>query len=118
MESAPAIDITPAARRVVLDLIAKHLPNTEVWPYGSRVRGTSTPKSDLDLVALAEPDSVAAVAELREAFEESFLPFRVDLWVWKEIPASFRQQVAMRHAVLAHGDESNERETQSTADAD
>ncbi len=94
------IDITPAARQVVLDLVEKHLPNTEVWAYGSRVRGTSSPKSDLDLVALAKPDRTAAVADLREAFEESFLPFRVDLWVWDEVPASFREGIEANHVVL------------------
>ena len=62
--------------------------------------GTSSSKSDLDLVALAKRDQIAAVADLREAFEESFLPFRVDLWVWDEVPASFREGIEANHVVL------------------
>ncbi len=94
------IDITPAARQVVLELVEKHLPNTEVWAYGSRARGTASPKSDLDLVTLAKPDRTAAVADLREALEESFLPFRVDLWVWDEVPVSFREGIEANRVVL------------------
>ena len=46
-----AIDITPDQREMLLSLLSRHLPNTEAWVYGSRVRGTSRPESDLDMVA-------------------------------------------------------------------
>ena len=97
----PAIDVTAAERRTVLALLERHLPNTTVWAYGSRVKWTSRPESDLDLVAFARPEQGARVAELREAFEESALPFSVDLFVWDEISESFRKRIKAEHVPLA-----------------
>ena len=96
----PAIDITAEQRRTVLALLNRHLPDTTVWACGSRVKWTSRPESDLDLVVFARPEQSAQVAELREAFEESDLPFRVDLFVWDEVPVGFRARIEADHVVL------------------
>ncbi len=50
-------------------LINKHPPNTEIWAYSSRVKHTSTPKSDLYLVAITDKTNSRATYDLREAFE-------------------------------------------------
>ena len=97
----PAIDLTAPQRQTVLALLNRYLPNTTVWAYGSRVKRTSHPASDLDLVAFAGPEHAARVAELREAFDESNLPFRVDLFVWDDVPKSFRKRIKKEHVVLA-----------------
>ncbi len=95
-----AIDITSGQRNTVISLLSRHLPNTEVWIYGSRVRGTSHPASDLDMIVFATPEQAREVSELRESFEESGLPFRVDLFVWDEMPESFCMQIEREHVVL------------------
>lgn len=94
------IDLTPAHRRSIVRLIEAHLPHTDVWAYGSRVKWTSQPASDLDLVAFASPGQRRQVAALREAFDESDLPFRVDLLVWDEIPKAFREEIDAEHVAL------------------
>ena len=96
----PAIDITDEQRRTVLALLNRHLPDTTTWACGSRVKWTSRPESDLDLVVFARPEQSAQVAELREAFEESNLPFQVDLFVWGEMLESFRKRIEDDHVVL------------------
>ena len=106
MGVAPAIDLTAGQRRTVLALLNRHLPNTTVWAYGSRVKWTSHPASDLDLVAFAKPEQTPRVAELREAFDESNLPFRVDLFVWDDVPESFRKRIETAHVVLARKERS------------
>ena len=101
MGVASAIDLTVGQRQMVLALLNRHLPNTTVWAYGSRVKWTSHSASDLDLVAFSKPKQSARVAELREAFDESNLPFRVDLFVWDDVPESFRKRIEAEHVVLA-----------------
>ena len=86
-----AIDITTEERQTVLGLLQRHLPGPAAWVYGSRVKWTSTPKSDLDLVVFATPEQRSQVGDLRDAFDESNLPFRVDLFVWDDVPESFRK---------------------------
>ena len=94
------IDITAEQRKTVLALLASHLPNTTAWVYGSRVKWTSGPKSDLDMVVFAGPEQSGRVSGLREAFEESNLPFRVDLFVWDDVSEQFRKQIEAEHVVL------------------
>ena len=95
-----AIDITAAERKTVLDLLDRHLPNTTAWVYGSRVKWTSRPQSDLDLVVFPTPTQRGRVGDLREAFDESDLPFRVDLFVWDDVPASFQTRIDAEHVPL------------------
>ncbi len=103
MGVAQAIDLTAAQTKTVLELLRQYLPGTEAWVYGSRAKWTSRPQSDLDLVVFAIPDQRRRVGELREAFEESSLPFRVDLFVWDQVPEAFRTEIEADHAVLVRG---------------
>ena len=100
MEVNGEIDLTADQRRIVLELIARHLPDTDVWAYGSRVAWTSRPESDLDLVVFSGADQSDQVADLREALEESGLPFRVDVLVWDELPESFQEAIDDEHVEL------------------
>ena len=62
--------------------------------------GPARPQSDLDLVIFTTPAQERSVAVLREAFDESNLPFRVDLFIWDHVPASFKEQIEREHVVL------------------
>jgi predicted nucleotidyltransferase len=103
--TSSAIDLSPQHLRVVCDLLGTHLPGVAVWAYGSRVRGNARQYSDLDLVAFTGPEHATRFDILREAFEESDLLFRVDLFAWFETPCSFRSQIRQNYAVLQHGGE-------------
>ena len=100
-----AIDITAKQRKIVTDLLERHLPNTTAWVYGSRAKWASRPQSDLDLVVFATPEQNGRVSDLREALEESNLPFRVDLFVWAAVPEQFRKQIKSEHVVLVEREE-------------
>ena len=99
-----AIDITTEERKAILALLQRHLPSTGAWVYGSRAKWTSRSQSDLDLVVFATPEQWRQIGHLREAFDESSLPFRVDLFVWDEVPESFRNRIEADHVELVkHG---------------
>ena len=99
------LDITADQRKTLLALLKRHLPNTTAWVYGSRVKWTARPQSDLDLVVFTKPEQERRVSELREAFEESNLPFRVDLFVWDAVPKQFRKEIEAEHVVLVEREE-------------
>ena len=94
------IDITVRQRKTIVSLLERHLPGTTTWVYGSRAKWSARPQSDLDLVVFATPEQQSQVGALREAFEESSLPFRVDLFVWDEVPKSFHREIEAEHVVL------------------
>ena len=98
------VSITEAQRALILDLLEKHLPNTAAWVYGSRAKGEARPKSDLDMVVFANPSQSRSVYDLKEAFEESNLPFRVDVFVWDSMPERFRERVLPDRVVLVSGE--------------
>ncbi len=100
MEVTSAIDITHSELQTVRSLLTTHLANTIVWVYGSRLKWTSAPHSDLDLVVFTTPRQRPIVGALQEEFDESNLPFRVDLLVWDELPQSFRDEIRSHYAVL------------------
>lgn len=86
------LDLAPEHLRLVQRLLAERLPAREVRAFGSRVRGRAKPASDLDLVVMGEeriPDLVQA--ELRADFDESDLPFRVDVLAWRDAPPGLRE---------------------------
>jgi type I restriction enzyme S subunit len=94
------INITPGQLQLLGELLNKYLPRTQVWAFGSRVKGTSRTNSDLDLVVFSTQDQMSAVNVLKEAFDESSLPFSVDVLIWDQISESFRQNILERYAVL------------------
>lgn len=96
----PTIDVTADQRKLILDLLDKYLPNVMVWVYGSRVKGTTRAHSDLDMVVFTSQGQKTGVADLKEAFEESNLPFRVDLFCWDEVPERFRETIQKEHVIL------------------
>ncbi|MBF0550511.1 MAG: nucleotidyltransferase domain-containing protein [Deltaproteobacteria bacterium] len=94
------LDITDRQRVEILALLSRYLPDVEIWAFGSRVKCSARPHSDLDLVAFTKPDQKTRIAELKEAFEESSLPFRVDLHIWDEMPESFHKNIKSEYVVL------------------
>ena len=95
-----AIDITAEQRKTLLALLRRFIPGVAVWAYGSRVKWTARPNSDLDLVAFATPVQRQRVSELKDALDESDLPFLVDLHVWNEVPEKFREIIRQEYVVL------------------
>jgi predicted nucleotidyltransferase len=68
------------------------------------VGGTAKPTSDLDLAIVGESKLDRRTKMLlREAFEESDLPFRVDVLDYKSISAEFRAIVDGRYEVVQKG---------------
>ena len=96
------IDLNEEQHKTILELLQRYLPGTEAWAYGSRVKFTATPKSDLDMVVFTKPGQYLDVADLKEAFEESDLPFRVDLFVWDDIPLQFRKNIEENRVVFVN----------------
>lgn len=85
----------------VLSILKAQLPGVEVWAFGSRVTGNAKPYSDLDLALLTTtPLALATLADLRDAFDTSDLPIRVDLVDWADASDSFRALIERNHVRL------------------
>lgn len=97
------LDLRPRHLRAIQTLLARHLPEVEVWAYGSRIDGRGHPGSDLDLVLRAPgltPISRKKLARLRDAFRDSAIPFLVEAHDWALLPRAFRRRIEQEHVVL------------------
>jgi type I restriction enzyme S subunit len=104
MSDLPPIDIRPDLWGIVRDIMRRHVPGHEVWAFGSRVKGTAKPYSDLDLAVISEkPLPLEVLARLAEDFSESDLPWRVDVVDWAATSDSFRKIIERDKVVLTSG---------------
>lgn len=98
------IDIRHDQLEIVKAILKRQVPNAEVRAFGSRVTGTAKNHSDLDLVIVGEgPLDFRTKALLEEAFEESDLPFRVDIVDWATVSDSFRNIIERQYEVVQTG---------------
>lgn len=95
-----AIDLTAEQQSTLRALLRQFIPGIAVWAYGSRVRWTARPNSDLDLVAFTTPAQRRQVSGLKDALAESNLPFPVDLHVWGDVPERFREIIREDYVVV------------------
>ena len=95
-----ALALTPAQRAIVDRILGSHAPLARVWAFGSRARGTAKPFSDLDLAFDAgRAMTFEDLGALSSAFEESDLPWRVDIVDLATCSDTFRREIE-RDAVL------------------
>ena len=105
-QDAASLHLPPRHREQIQELLQQHLPDVEVWAYGSRASGKSHDGSDLDLV-LRGPDlapvDVSALAGLLDALRDSTVPFLVEARDWARLPESFHREIERGYVVLRRG---------------
>ena len=96
-----SIDIHPADLETVRRILREHVPALDVRAFGSRVAWQARETSDLDLALMTDrPLTVARMADLRAAFTNADLPFRVDIVDWADTSESFRRIVETEYVAL------------------
>ena len=95
------IDLNPNHLGTVTAILAEHVPECEVRAFGSRATWTARDYSDLDLAVVGEgPLDWRTLSKLKEAFEESDLPMRVDVLDWHATSESFRKVIERDYVAL------------------
>lgn len=94
--------ISPADLKAIKKILKNFVPDCEVRVFGSRVNGSAAKKySDLDLVIVGEKRLVPRKwMDLKDAFQESGLPFRVDVSDGYCIPANFKKVIDAKYQIL------------------
>ena len=100
--STSPVDIRPDHLETVQNILREHLPvDIKVWVFGSRANWTTKDSSDLDLaVEGATSLDHRAMVGLEVAFEESDLPFTVDVVDLNAVSHAFKQIVKEQRVAL------------------
>jgi len=91
------IAVSEASLNMVKNILNKTVPNCEVRAFGSRVNGANREYSDLDLAIVGDVKLGISVLDVREAFMESTIPFRVDILDYNAVSEKFRKVIDMRY---------------------
>ena len=95
------LDLHPEYRAMVDSLLARYFPDCEVRAYGSRVKGDAAKYSDLDISIVGSTKlDRTQLMELRNAFDESDLPIRVDVHDWHNTSPEFQKIIEERYVVI------------------
>ena len=95
--------ITKPELQIVQDILNHYLlTDTIVWVFGSRAHGPARKFSDLDLLfdQNGTPLSDTVLIEMAEAFDNSALPYSVDLADWNVISDDFKKQIQEKRVLL------------------
>lgn len=95
------LDIAEKHLKTIKRILAEYVGDCEVRAFGSRVSGTAKDYSDLDLAIIGKIKIKRKTRMLlREAFEESDLPFRVDVIDYNAIQETFREIIEKNYEII------------------
>lgn len=89
------IDLSAEHLNIIKNILAAHLnKNSHVWIFGSRATGTAKKFSDIDLlIDTGTPISLALLTQLSVSFDESRLPYKVDIADLHAITDVFKENI-------------------------
>jgi predicted nucleotidyltransferase len=100
-ERVGGVYIDPHELEIVRRILQSCIPNRSVWAFGSRATGVRLKRfSDLDLV-LEGKLSLSERARLAEEFDESPLPFKVDIVELGEAEPAFAARIKPDFVLLS-----------------
>ncbi len=90
-----------ATQTILKNILSQHIDPKEysIFIFGSRATGKSEKYSDIDIGIEGDPLSVKTLIALEEAFEESDIPFRIDIVDFSTVTDKFNN-VAKQHTIV------------------
>lgn len=86
------IDISKDNLEIVLSILKKFVPNSEIRVFGSRYNGTSKKYSDLDIAIVSDKElDWELISDIKESFQDSDITFRVDVLDWNNTEDYFKK---------------------------
>ena len=95
------IAVSSEQLKYLLDEIQRYLPDATVWAFGSRVKGTHHPMSDLDLAVHCDKETAQKeLPRLNERLIESDLPFKVQILDFDRLPEHMQENISADYVVI------------------
>ena len=97
-----ALSVDNPQWQIITNILQQHIPEFTVWAFGSRVKPRHAKTySDLDLAVISQqPLTIQLQVQLEEAFEQSLLPWKVDIVDWASTSEHFRSIIKQHYCVI------------------
>jgi len=97
------IAVSDSDMKIIKDILQANVPGCEVKAFGSRIKNTFKQNSDLDLAIVGKSKlGFSKMGELKLSFEDSDLPFRVDVLDYNSISQNFRNIIDKNHEIFLY----------------
>lgn len=81
-------------KKLLIDIIKKHLPNAAIYLYGSRAYGKARECSDVDIaIDAGEKLGLSVLFRIKDEIEESSIPFFVDVTDVRNVSEKFKSGI-------------------------
>jgi len=98
---AEQVAISVPHLRYLLEQIELYIPKATVWAFGSRIKWSHRPASDLDLAVHCDKETAKTILpELIEVFIESDLPFKVQILDFNRLPKNMQENIQKKYVPL------------------
>lgn len=106
------VAVTGEQMEYLINAIERYVPDVTVWAFGSRIKGSSRPTSDLDLAFLCDKKTAKkGLPRLSEALRESDLPFKVQILDYNRLPENMKENIRQQYVVLCKPPQDDELKT-------
>ena len=86
--------------KILKQIFDKHCPHAIVLAYGSRIKRQAHSGSDLDLAITNFNEIEYSIFDIKQAIQESNIPFLVDIFNLKHLPESFQKEILKENIVI------------------
>lgn len=91
MNGVPPVALSADQLAMAKAILVRHVPDANVWIFGSRATGKAKEYSDLDLCIKANQAlGLDVMSAMAEDFSVSDLPWKVDIVDWFSVSDSFK----------------------------
>ena len=85
----------------ILEQLESYIPDATVWVFGSRIKGSNRPASDLDLAVLCDKETAKKqLPKLNEIFIESDIPFKIQLLDFNRLPSNMQENIKTQYIII------------------
>jgi predicted nucleotidyltransferase len=82
-------------KKIIIDIIKKHLPSCKIYLFGSRARKQHKPGSDFDLaVDVGRKIGFYVTSAIKDEIEETSIPVFVDIVDVNDVSPDFLKNIA------------------------
>lgn len=95
------IDVKAKDIKIIKEILNKYLPYIEIRVFGSRIKGTASKYSDIDIAIVGQKKiDRKLIYKLQDEFEFSELTIKVDIVDWFSISEEFRRIIESNYEIL------------------
>lgn len=88
------LGVTDKEQRIIEDILDAYADSYSFYYYGSRVKGNFEKTSDLDVLIKGEKEMpLFILSELKEKFDDSYLPYIVNFYDYHSITPDFYEHI-------------------------